>query len=40
VVLKLNGTQQFLAYVDDVNILGDGIDTIKKNTETLINGSK
>jgi ABC-type siderophore export system fused ATPase/permease subunit len=27
-------------YADDVNLLGDNIDTIKKNTETLIDGSK
>jgi hypothetical protein len=38
--LKLNGTRQFLAYADDVNLLGDNIDTIKKNTETLIDASK
>jgi hypothetical protein len=38
--LKLNGTHQFLAYVDDVNLLGDNIDTISKNTGALINGSK
>jgi hypothetical protein len=30
--LKLNGTHQFLAYADDTNLLGDNIDTIKKNT--------
>jgi hypothetical protein len=38
--LKLNGTHQLLAYVGDVNLLGDNIDTIKKNTETLIDASK
>jgi hypothetical protein len=37
---KLNGTHQFLAYADDVNLLGDNIDTIKKNTESLIVASK
>jgi hypothetical protein len=25
--LKLNGTHQHLAYADDVNLLGDNIDT-------------
>jgi hypothetical protein len=38
--LKLNDTHQLLAYADDVNLLGDNIDTIKKNTETLIDASK
>jgi hypothetical protein len=28
--LKLNGTHQLLAYADDVNLLGDNIDTVKK----------
>jgi hypothetical protein len=38
--LKLNGTHQLLAYADDVNLLGDNIDTIKENMETLIDASK
>jgi hypothetical protein len=38
--LKLNGTHQLLAYADDVTLLEDNINTIKKNTETLIDASK
>jgi hypothetical protein len=40
--LKLNGTHQLLAYADDANLLGHDIlvDTIQKNTETLIDASK
>jgi hypothetical protein len=37
---KLNGTHQLLVYADDVNLLGDNIDTIKKNKENLIDASK
>jgi hypothetical protein len=37
--LKLNGTHQLLANADDVNLVGDNIDTVKKNTETLIDAS-
>jgi hypothetical protein len=40
VALKLNKTHHLLANADDVNLLGDNIDTIKKNTETLIDVSK
>jgi hypothetical protein len=29
--LKLNGTHQLLVYADDVNLLVDNTDTIKKN---------
>ena len=31
--LKLSGTHQLLVYVDDVNVLGGSVHTIKKNTE-------
>jgi hypothetical protein len=34
--LKLNGTHQLFAYVDDVNIVGENIDTIKKITDALL----
>jgi hypothetical protein len=36
----LNGTNQLLAYANDVNLLGDNINTINKNTQTLIDASK
>jgi hypothetical protein len=38
--LKWNGIRQLLVYADDVNLLSDNIDTIKKNMETLIGASK
>jgi hypothetical protein len=38
--LKLNGTYQLLAYANNVNLLGDNIDRIQKNKETLIDDSR
>jgi hypothetical protein len=38
--LKLNGTHQLLVYADDVNILGGSVQTVEKNTEALLVGSK
>jgi hypothetical protein len=38
--LKLNKTYQLLVYADVVNLLGDNVDTIKRNTQTLFDASK
>jgi hypothetical protein len=38
--LKMNRTHQLFAYADDVNIMGENIDTTMKNTEALLDASK
>jgi len=36
----MNGTHQLLVYANDINLLGDSINTTKENTETLLEAGK
>jgi hypothetical protein len=38
--LKLNVTNQLLVYLDDINVLGGSVRTVKKPTEVLVVVSK
>jgi hypothetical protein len=38
--LKMNGKHQRLAYADDVNVVEESTDTIKKNNEAVLDASK
>jgi hypothetical protein len=38
--LELNGTHQLLVYEDDVNLLGDSVNILKGNTESLLHATR
>jgi hypothetical protein len=38
--LELNGAHQLLVYADGINLLGDSVNTINENSETLLEACK
>ena len=38
--MKLNSTHQLLVHIDKVNLFGENVHTMKKNTEAFLVGSK
>jgi len=38
--LRLDGTHQLLVYADDINILDENINGMKKNKEAVLDTSK
>jgi hypothetical protein len=40
VILEFNWTHELLVYADDINLLGDSINTIKGNTGTHLGASR